>query len=150
MEVCTVDGFQGREKDIVIISCVRGGADYVRKYNPKQGEFNFVFDYKEYYFFNFNFQNILGIGFVSDVRRMNVALTRGRHCVWVIGDSRALYKSKDWSALIERNDYHIIIIISLYYSNFYLLSILTASLVKTSLKKKKKKTRKRNSVTSGI
>eukprot|EP01052_Picozoa_sp_SAG31_P045979 SAG31_NODE_8614_length_1419_cov_1.435606_1_plen_202_part_00 len=48
VEINTVDGFQGREKDIIIVSCVRSSPD----------------------------DSARGIGFLSDVRRMNVALVR--------------------------------------------------------------------------
>lgn len=58
-EVDTVDGFQGREKEAVVISLVRS--------NP-QNE----------------------IGFLADRRRMNVALTRARRKLIVIGDSSTL------------------------------------------------------------
>ena len=59
LEIDTVDGFQGREKEAVIISLVRS--------NPR-GE----------------------IGFLNDVRRMNVALTRARRKLIVIGDSATI------------------------------------------------------------
>jgi predicted DNA helicase len=59
VEIDSVDGFQGREKEVVIISLVRS--------NP-QGE----------------------IGFLADVRRMNVAMTRARRKLLVIGDSATL------------------------------------------------------------
>jgi len=59
LEIDTVDGFQGREKEAVVISLVRS--------NPA-GE----------------------IGFLGDTRRMNVALTRARRKLIVVGDSATL------------------------------------------------------------
>lgn len=59
LEVDTVDGFQGREKEAVVISLVRSNAN---------GE----------------------IGFLGDERRMNVALTRARRKLIVIGDSATI------------------------------------------------------------
>jgi len=59
VEVDSVDGFQGREKEAVVISFVRS--------NP-EGE----------------------IGFLADVRRTNVALTRARRKLIAIGDSATL------------------------------------------------------------
>ncbi|XP_057823525.2 uncharacterized protein LOC131035819 isoform X2 [Cryptomeria japonica] len=65
----TVDAFQGQERDVIIMSCVRASNH--------------------------------GVGFVADVRRMNVALTRARRALWVMGNAAALKQSSDWSALIE-------------------------------------------------
>ncbi len=59
VEVDSVDGFQGREKEAVVMSLVRSNVE---------GE----------------------IGFLSDVRRTNVALTRARRKLIVIGDSATL------------------------------------------------------------
>ncbi len=56
MEIDSVDGFQGREKEAVIVSLVRSNRENQ-------------------------------IGFLEDVRRMNVALTRARRKLIVIGDS---------------------------------------------------------------
>ncbi len=59
VEVDTVDGFQGREKEVILISCVRSN---------REGT----------------------IGFLGDTRRMNVALTRAKRKLIVIGDSATL------------------------------------------------------------
>jgi superfamily I DNA and/or RNA helicase len=59
VEIDTVDGFQGREKDAVVISLVRSNT---------KGE----------------------LGFLTDTRRMNVALTRARRKLIVFGDSATL------------------------------------------------------------
>ncbi|TDH73008.1 hypothetical protein CCR75_003769 [Bremia lactucae] len=70
VEINTVDGFQGREKDIIILSTVRA--------DPKAG-----------------------VGFLNDIRRMNVALTRAKFACYVIGKENALRSSKPWSALLD-------------------------------------------------
>lgn len=68
--VGTVDGFQGRERDVVIISLVRSN---------KEAQ----------------------IGFLSDLRRMNVAMTRARMKLIIIGNARMLSKHKFYKALYE-------------------------------------------------
>lgn len=76
VQFSTVDGFQGREADIVIFSCVRssGGND-----NGKEK----------------------GIGFLSDVRRMNVGLTRARSSLWIVGNAQTLKReSPEWADLL--------------------------------------------------
>ncbi|MDA1166603.1 MAG: IGHMBP2 family helicase, partial [Planctomycetota bacterium] len=70
VEIDTVDGFQGREKEAIIISLVRSNAD---------GE----------------------IGFLADARRMNVALTRARRKLIVIGDSATIGGNNFFAALLE-------------------------------------------------
>jgi ATP-dependent RNA/DNA helicase IGHMBP2 len=70
IEIDTVDGFQGREKEVVIISLVRCN------------------DRRE-------------IGFLSDTRRTNVALTRARRSLIVIGDSATFAGNPFYSAMFE-------------------------------------------------
>ncbi|HUS38131.1 MAG TPA: AAA domain-containing protein, partial [Pirellulales bacterium] len=70
LEIDTVDGFQGREKEAVLISCVRSNST---------GE----------------------IGFLSDTRRMNVALTRARRKLIVVGDSATLGGHAFYAALLS-------------------------------------------------
>lgn len=43
-----------------------------------------------------------GVGFLNDVRRMNVALTRAKHSLLVIGNSSALVSSPPWRAFLSR------------------------------------------------
>lgn len=73
IELNTVDAFQGREKDIVIISCVRAGDSG-------------------------------GIGFLSDKRRLNVAITRARHALYLVGRASTLCDNSLWSNLLAHFD----------------------------------------------
>jgi ATP-dependent RNA/DNA helicase IGHMBP2 len=71
VEVDTVDAFQGREAEAVLVSCVRSNAD---------GR----------------------LGFLTDLRRMNVALTRAKVHAFVVGDSATLGAHPFYARLIER------------------------------------------------
>ncbi|XP_065365805.1 regulator of nonsense transcripts 1 homolog [Calliphora vicina] len=70
IEIASVDAFQGREKDIIIMSCVRS--------NEKQG-----------------------IGFLSDPRRLNVALTRSKYGTIIVGNPKILSKQPLWNHLLN-------------------------------------------------
>lgn len=41
------------------------------------------------------------IGFLSDLRRMNVALTRAKQSLWIVGQSDTLTVNPEWSKLID-------------------------------------------------
>jgi regulator of nonsense transcripts 1 len=69
IEVNSVDAFQGREKEIMLVSCVRSSESQ-------------------------------GIGFLSDPRRLNVALTRARVGLVLLGNPRVLSKNPLWAALL--------------------------------------------------
>ncbi|KAJ5889349.1 Zinc finger CCHC-type [Penicillium tannophilum] len=45
--------------------------------------------------------NSKGIGFLSDIRRMNVGLTRAKTSLWVLGNSRSLEQGEFWNGLIK-------------------------------------------------
>ena len=42
-----------------------------------------------------------GIGFLQDIRRMNVGLTRAKSSLWVLGNSQSLVKGQYWRKLVE-------------------------------------------------
>lgn len=71
IEVDTVDAFQGREKDVVLVTLTRSNAE---------GQ----------------------VGFLSELRRTNVAITRARRHLFVVGDSATLSNHAYYARLIER------------------------------------------------
>lgn len=70
LNIKTIDGFQGEERDIIYISLVRS--------NDKQE-----------------------IGFLSDLRRMNVAITRAKKKLVVIGDSATIGANPFYKSFLE-------------------------------------------------
>lgn len=42
-----------------------------------------------------------GIGFMSDIRRMNVGITRAKSSLWVLGNSQSLMQGEYWGKLID-------------------------------------------------
>lgn len=74
LEISTVDGFQGREKEVIIITLVRSN------------------DNKE-------------IGFLRDRRRLNVAMTRPKRQLYVVGDMELMGQTtgflKNWTQYVE-------------------------------------------------
>ena len=42
-----------------------------------------------------------GIGFLSDIRRMNVGITRAKSSLWVLGNSHSLMKGEFWGKLVQ-------------------------------------------------
>ncbi|XP_062409419.1 probable helicase senataxin isoform X2 [Sardina pilchardus] len=69
--VDTVDGFQGREMDCIIVSCVRASNE------------------------------MGSIGFLGNRNRMNVTITRAKYSLFILGHLRTLREHSDWRALIE-------------------------------------------------
>ncbi|NXJ10587.1 SETX helicase, partial [Odontophorus gujanensis] len=70
-EVDTVDAFQGREKDCIIVTCVRA--------NSSKGS----------------------IGFLASLQRLNVTITRARFSLFILGNLKTLMENKDWNKLIQ-------------------------------------------------
>lgn len=78
--VNTVDGFQGQERDVIMISMVRGN---------DEGR----------------------IGFLGDLRRMNVAITRARMKLIILGDTATLAHTPFYRRLIEHVNEHGLMIV---------------------------------------
>ena len=75
LAVQTVDGFQGRERDIVVISLTRSNTEGT-------------------------------VGFLSEHRRMNVAMTRARMHLLVVGDSSTLGHDKFYNQFTRHAEAH--------------------------------------------
>ncbi|KAI3835242.1 hypothetical protein MKW98_020358 [Papaver atlanticum] len=71
VSVRSVDGFQGAEEDVIIMSTVRSNGNG-------------------------------SVGFLSNHQRTNVALTRARYCLWVVGNGQTLMNSDSvWKKLVQ-------------------------------------------------
>lgn len=70
-EVDTVDAFQGRQKDCIIVTCVRASA--------VQGS----------------------IGFLASLQRLNVTITRAKYSLFILGHLRTLMENQHWNELIQ-------------------------------------------------
>ncbi len=70
VEVNTVDAFQGREKEVIILSLVRSN---------KEGN----------------------IGFLRDIRRLNVSLSRAKRKLIIIGDSQTVSANPVYKRMID-------------------------------------------------
>ncbi len=75
LEVDTIDAFQGREKDVVLLSLVRSNVDQ-------------------------------SLGFLTDLRRINVAITRARRHLFIVADSATLSGHPYFAALVEYAQQH--------------------------------------------
>jgi hypothetical protein len=70
VDVISVDAMQGREVDVVVLSCVRTSRH--------------------------------GLGFLADWRRLNVALSRAREQLVVVGSRHCLQSNQHWARALER------------------------------------------------
>ncbi|XP_077045415.1 putative helicase senataxin isoform X2 [Agelaius phoeniceus] len=83
-EVDTVDAFQGREKDCIIVSCVRansseGSAPPRLQASSTKGS----------------------IGFLASLQRLNVTITRARFSLFILGRLQTLMGDENWNHLIQ-------------------------------------------------
>ena len=71
VNISTIDSFQGKESEIVIMSSVRAAA------------------------------KAKGIGFLSDLRRLNVALTRAKSYLFVVARCDTVTQNPYWNMLVS-------------------------------------------------
>lgn len=71
--IASIDAFQGREKNFMVMSCVRSNTENK-------------------------------VGFLSDERRLNVALTRAKYGLVLVGDKTCLESSPVWHEYISHLD----------------------------------------------
>ena len=83
VDVRTVDGFQGQEREVVVFSAVRANDD---GHGWKQ------------------------VGFLDDPHRMNVLLTRARRGLVVVGNRETLASDQLWSCWIDYVDQHKLVV----------------------------------------
>lgn len=69
IQVSTVDAFQGAERDIIILGCVRTKS----------------------------------LGFIEDARRLNVAITRAKRHLIVVGKESLLRRNANWRYIIDKS-----------------------------------------------
>ncbi|CAM1298106.1 Uncharacterised protein g2027 [Pycnogonum litorale] len=77
VDVRTVDGFQGQERELIIFSCVRANA-----YNGSRGK----------------------VGFLDDANRMNVLLTRAKRGMIIVGHRETLRFCDLWKKWLQWAD----------------------------------------------
>ena len=79
VDIRTVDGFQGQERELIVFSAVRANDD---GHGWKQ------------------------VGFLDDPHRMNVLLTRARRGLVMVGNRDTLSSDELWKSWIDYVDYH--------------------------------------------
>jgi len=77
VDVGTVEDFQGRECRVIIISCVRSRARFLKEDATKS------------------------LGLVFERKRMNVAITRARELLIVVGSGALLQRDPYWKAFLQ-------------------------------------------------
>ena len=70
VKISSVDSFQGGESDIIILSCVRSKLKHATQ--------------------------LKSVGFLSNLRRLNVALTRAKQALWIVGNPEYLCINEHW------------------------------------------------------
>lgn len=75
LEIGTVDGFQGREKEAILVSLVRSN-------------------------------ETKAVGFLSETRRLNVALTRAKRHLFIVADSSTISSDASMKTLVAYLEEH--------------------------------------------
>jgi senataxin len=93
VDVNTIDGFQGREREVVLFSVVRSPKLSAKEQKAAEKAAQLRK--------RFHRVQAARLGFVEDERRMNVGLTRARASLAVIGRADALAGDGHWGSLVQ-------------------------------------------------
>jgi len=81
VKIASVDEFQGKEKDYILISCVRSNEE-------------------------------LGVGFLHEINRINVAITRAKLGMVICGNKNTLQKNESWAKIFKFYKDHKVLVFS--------------------------------------
>ena len=106
VSVVSVDAMQGREADLIILSCVRADVTVGADTPPPRPPASFPLPPAPLPLLPWLTPSLPppsqgGLGFVADKQRVNVALSRARECLVVVGHDKCLEVERIWQSALR-------------------------------------------------